>query len=438
MENYIDLAQKILKQIDNEEIRAFFYSRIAEMALSLPVDDFVQILKQVSQYDDGVEMLKNNWRIILNNCIRGLQILDIYKDIPEISKLVLEDVPYLINYANIDSPEMLVQKLSEFENGNTAIIQNFELLIENEILGLDKIFIPALSSKEGIAKVKENYLQIRQALDVEDFFNFIKAIANIEELEEEYQKNIFWANLYDDLVIPLPETLMYRLRVEQGLQYRSKVLLKRKIFKKIMSLDDEERAEKELILREIAGESKYQFKSAGFTSLVMQAGDKIVKLGEWKFKYRIPYHPRIMMPHFRKKYSDNSVLEVYNLGNTKSVQITDQELLKIYKELEAAGIIWGDAKKDNVLVLLQDNELPDFVRSEDFNLFGFLEDERFPTKNHKALKAGELVICDLDCLYAIDDPDCGHKDPDQIIIEYIESKKQVEEPGSGDGIRSDR
>ena len=89
-------------------------------------------------------------------------------------------------------------------------------------------------------------------------------------------------------------------------------------------------------------------------------------------------------------------------------------------------------------MLLQDNELPDFVRSEDFNLFGFLEDERFPTKNHKALKAGELVICDLDCLYAIDDPDCEHKDPDKVIIEYIESKKQVEEPGSDDGIRSDR
>lgn len=286
MEDDIDLAQKILTQIDNEEIRSFFYSQIAKMVLILPADDFVQILKQVSQYNDSVEILKNNWRIILNNSINVLQ--------------------------------------------------------------------------------------------------------------------------------------------------------KRKIFKKIMSFDDEERFEKELILKEIAGEGKYKFKSAGFTSLVMQVGDKIVKLGEWKFQYRVPYHPRIMMPQFRKKYSDNSVLEVYNLGNTKSAKITDQELLKIYKELEATGIIWGDAKKDNVLVLLQDNKLPDFVRSEDFNLFGFLEDERFPTKNHKALKAGELVICDLDCLYTINDPNGEHKNPDQVIIEYIESKKQVEEPGSDDGIRSDR
>ena len=296
MENYKDLAQKILNQIDNQEIRAFCYSQIAAMAVSLPINNLVIILKQISKYDDGVEMLKNNWRIILNNCMDGLQILDIYKDIPEISKLVLEDVPYLINYANIDSTGLLTQRLSEFENGNIAIIQNFELLIENEILGLDKIFIPALSSKEGIAKIKENYSQIRQALNVEDFFNFIKAIANIEELEEEYHKNIFWANLYDDLVIPLPKIPMHELSVEQGMEYRSKVLQKRNIFKKIMSFDDEERAEKELILREIASEGKYQFKSAGYTSLVMQVGDKIVKLGEWKFKYRVPYHPRIMMP----------------------------------------------------------------------------------------------------------------------------------------------
>lgn len=129
------------------------------------------------------------------------------------------------------------------------------------------------------------------------------------------------------------------------------------------------------------------------------------------------------MPWFRKKYSDNSVLEVFNYGNTKSADITDDILLEIYKEFEAAGIKWGDARKTNLLVLESDNVLPDFIKSSQFNLFGFLEDDRFPTNNHKALKKGDLVVCDLDMLYAVDDPEYQEGLLDEVIEKYLYSKK---------------
>ena len=76
------------------------------------------------------------------------------------------------------------------------------------------------------------------------------------------------------------------------------------------------------------------------------------------------------------------------------------------------------------LELLEDNVLPDYIRkeSEDFNLFGFLKDSRFPTNEHKVLKKGDIVICDLDMLYAKDDPDYEDGLLDDVIREYLERK----------------
>ena len=153
----------------------------------------------------------------------------------------------------------------------------------------------------------------------------------------------------------------------------------------------------------------------------------MAKIGSKKRKFEIPYHPRLMMPYFRKRYEDDSTLEIYNLGNTESVKITDESLLEIYKELEKAGIIWTDAHKENIVELLSDNILPDFIKSEDFNLFGFLEDERFPTIKHRPLKKGDLVVCDLDMLYLKDDPDIQIGLQDDVILQYQKSKTKEAE-----------
>ena len=103
-----------------------------------------------------------------------------------------------------------------------------------------------------------------------------------------------------------------------------------------------DREEKKLVLQKVANGNKYKYRSCGTQSLVIQAGSQVVKLGAKKRKFDIPYHPLIMMPYFRKKYSDDSVLEVFNFGNVKSAKITDEKLLEIYKEFEKDGIKWAD------------------------------------------------------------------------------------------------
>jgi len=82
--------------------------------------------------------------------------------------------------------------------------------------------------------------------------------------------------------------------------------------------------------------------------------------------------------------------------------------------------------------LTKDNDLPDFIASEDFNLFGFLEDARYPTNNHIALKAGDIVICDLDMLYVKGDPDYEVGILDDIIANYLLAQKM--KPLKEDGL----
>ena len=190
-----------------------------------------------------------------------------------------------------------------------------------------------------------------------DFFRFITLLKDVEEFEEEYNKYHLWAELYFSIdeyysEIEISENHLYNSYRE--IERKNIYLTKREaIFYDLLKSSDEELEEKRIILEKVSNGNKFKYKTVGNDSIVFQVGNQIIKLGiDTENQYEIPYHPRIMMPYFRKKYKDNSVLSVFNLGNTKSIKITDEKLLEIYKELEEAGILWGDARKDNLLVLL--------------------------------------------------------------------------------------
>lgn len=264
-------------------------------------------------------------------------------------------------------------------------------------------------------------------IQLNSFFQFIRTLKDIPEFEDEYNHYSYWGKLYDELKIPeyekpsiddifkMKETELRRINVA-----RDGKIIKDVVFSRILLAENkEEREEKAIVLQEVAQGNPYEFISCGTSSLIIQAGEQVVKLGLGRRKFEIPYHPRIMMPYFRKKYSDESCLEVFNYGDIETAEITDERLLEIYKELEESGIIWGDASKKNLAVLKKDNDLPEFIKSKEFNLFGFLQDDRFPTNNHIALKTGDIVVCDLDMLYTKEDPDCHFGDLDDVIEDYL-------------------
>lgn len=425
-----EFEKKLFTLAEVQEGREEIYKKIYLLPFELGKEQLIRMLRKLLNYPDGVEALKNNWRIILNNSSNSEEILEVYRSNPEISKLVVADVPYLMKYSNIMDYGKIAKQISGFEGGEVAIAENFDELLNFCYSNYDSIFISALQTSAGRKKAKENFGVLRESATAQEFFRFIEKIEDIPEFEEEYQKYSFWMKMYNEVMPDSPPKLnIYEVMRLDSKQAKKMLELEEAqdivniTFKKLIISNNLE--EKQLILEAVSRGEPFEYVSTGSSSLVLKTGEQIVKLGAGRQKFKVPYHPRIMMPYFRKQYEDNSVLEVYNLGITESDKITDDELLNIYKELEAAGILWGDARKENLLILKEDNKLPDFIQnSPDFNVFGFLESAEFPTNEHEVLKKGNIVICDLDYLYAKDDPDYTEGMPDDIIEDYLISKRK--------------
>lgn len=427
-----DMIRKMTGLIDRDDVRAEVGNELAGLVLISDPEEFKELLSRYIRFQDGVDILKDKWRIVYNNSKMPLDLVGILAQDDNIRLDMLGSMKFLIDYGDFIDTSDLALALSKIEGGTLAISENFEELFEASIGNTENIVIPMLQNEIGRKKFKEHFEDIKtkflQAANVKGFFETIKALEGIEGFEDIYEDFGFWAEIYDQ--IQIPEVRRFNVNKPFNLSSREAEKffndsmaesIKQQEFLRI--LNSEDREEKRLVLEKVANGNPYKYKACGTSSFVIQAGDQIVKFETLKDKFEIPYHPRIMMPWFRKKYSDDTALEVYNFGNAESAEITDQVLLDIYKELEEAGILWGDARKSNLLVLTKDNDLPDFIASKDFNLFGFLEDERFPTNNHKALKAGDIVICDLYMLYAKGDPEYKVGMLDDVIKRYLHSQK---------------
>ena len=106
-------------------------------------------------------------------------------------------------------------------------------------------------------------------------------------------------------------------------------------------------------------------------------------------------NPFIVSPLIRVDLNELSFLrgtvEVIEKVDT-NISITDDELYEIYKQFRLMGLIWLDAKVENVGRLLKDNTIhykktlyPDSITR------GLLGGE-----NEIVLKKGDYVVCDLD------------------------------------------
>lgn len=428
--NEIEYIDKILALTKVENGRKEIYDNLAYLALDLNEKDLARVLKELLKYPDGVDVLKEKWKILLNNSQNSLDILRVYKENPEISKLVLSDIQFLINYTDIFDSGLIARELIDLENGEEAIAENFDVLLEDCASNFDSLYIPLLKDEKHRKIAKEKFEILKQNATAPEFFNFIRKIENLPEFEEEFNKYSFLEKLYSSIKVEKTAIPSIEEIYQMDMGEVSKALKMQDIpriidieFKGLVNSKDME--EKRLILEEVSNGNDFEFLDVGSSSLVLKTGKQVVKLGAGRMNYEVPYHPRLMMPYFRKQYDDNTILEVYNLGLTVPALISDQELLSIYKELEAAGILWSDAKKDNLLVLREDNDLPDFIKkSPNFNVFGFLDDDNFPTEKHVPLKKGDIVICDLDYLYVKGDPNYSVGIPDDIILDYISRQKK--------------
>lgn len=156
--------------------------------------------------------------------------------------------------------------------------------------------------------------------------------------------------------------------------------------------------------------SDIEYIATGTFTDVYKLGNKVIKFEKNRLTDKIPYHKRILQPLIRRKVSsgiNDLYIEISEYVQTDN-SITDDDAYLIYKELRNDGIIWIDAKRENLGRLEKDNiahfNEPLYVKNE---TVGFIPKTLY---EDKPLRNGDLVIIDTDFLFREEDFDVTHLD----------------------------
>ena len=156
--------------------------------------------------------------------------------------------------------------------------------------------------------------------------------------------------------------------------------------------------------------SDIEYIATGAFTDVYKLGNKVIKFGKNRLTDKIPYHKRILQPLIRRKVSsgiNDLYIEISEYLQTDN-SITDDDAYLIYKELRNDGIIWIDAKRENLGRLEKNNiahfNEPLYVKNE---TVGYIPETLY---GNEPLQKGDLVIIDTDFLFREDDFDVTHLD----------------------------
>ena len=156
---------------------------------------------------------------------------------------------------------------------------------------------------------------------------------------------------------------------------------------------------RDIILNEECNLSDISISSNGFFSVVVRVGDKILKIGKSRMKYKFNNNPYIVKPLIRKNIEIDGtkfIIEVTEAADNNTKPVTEEELYSLYRKIRDIGLIWTDIKKENVGYLLKDNLVywnkPLASTDDALGLDSYRGKDIF-------LKKGELVVIDADCFY---------------------------------------
>lgn len=154
---------------------------------------------------------------------------------------------------------------------------------------------------------------------------------------------------------------------------------------------------------ECAGEGAYSFS--------LKIGCFVLKIGKQRATNYIPNDKRIIKPLIRqqtnvegRKDIPNLFIEIQNVVDTNwykelSEEEIKEELYKIYSELRKRGIVWTDAKPENVGRLLKPNKENFVIDGEELKSSNYAISFT-GNENEEILQPGELVIIDTDYIFA--------------------------------------
>ena len=414
---------------------------------------FPSIVQYTAQYKKG----KYNTYYIAN-------LIEDFSKIEGGQEIIEENLLAILQNPKIKIPEKrkILKNVSKLENIEDFIEKSFKDLIKIETIEVSDIVNCLSDNSNKVELIFNSIKEIRkknETFEKEDFLLTLLKKFNFEKEEnKKYQpilRDLYYEVLEDESCIIKIPLILEKIKEVEGLQdlYEENRYILENFYETIPTGEDAKNiiSDKELynrtigilikekqqyklkaIMEELQGENeeeKPEYASNGNFSMNYKVYGKRLKLGYEKQTYKIPYHRRIMYPIFRQKYhfediDEDLYLEIYEEGENDQSKITDEELAEVYLELREAGLFWSDAHKRNLVRLKKDNKIPDYVIKNDHKMFGLKGDNQ----EHKVLKKGEVVICDVDSITEIVkevyiDEDGGYhcKTDESYIIEWLKA-----------------
>ncbi len=231
------------------------------------------------------------------------------------------------------------------------------------------VFLPNKYLIEFVKQLKSNNQYVIEIFNnitrITNFIAVLKELSdleNYETLKEKYKNNIF------------ASFLKMNVNEFENFAYKEVFI---QIIKEVLEISG---AKLENI-EELEG---------GATSKPYIVGSLVLKIGENRYSHKIPNHNRILKPLLRRSF-DGIYIEVTDLVDTNN--ITDDDVYMVFKEMMDSGIVWVDARKENLGRLLKDNNSYGmYINEESIGLNGNNLIER---------KKGNLVILDTDLIFDI-------------------------------------
>lgn len=263
----------------------------------------------------------------------------------------------------------IINTFLESDNPEEKFEEYKDFILNPKFNTVIDILIERLSKKTEFHKfLKNNFQQIRNASNINNILRLYNDLKDV--IPEEYEKHKFVIEEIHNQAYKKLYNLDENGEIA-GKDFCSMAQLINITCAKIIIQDKTNEIE-EFIKTASEGKS-HEIIAMGSNSIVIKSGDKIIKINEKErdSDFNIIEHPRLLTPIIRKNISTDLeeplYLELQEEVDTSN--ITEKDVLEVYKELREAGIKWCDPRIQNL-----------------------------------GKQEGELVILDLDYIFREDDP----------------------------------
>lgn len=273
---------------------------------------------------------------------------------------------------NLDRKIEILKHLVKTENLN-LLIQKFDEIVSdkdfyrfnilNELLEITK------NSTQGKEKILNNFLKLLNNSFEDDTLHLLEVVQEIPGGKEIIYNNL--KQVYKKIdVEDIPEMVeMLEKEAKEAIYEENKFAYELKdnelIDDEILGTIIKSRMSDfvKLMIEEVSEGKEVKKIAKGTYSIVLETNGYVVKLGENREKFEIPYHPNIIQPLLREEVKDDDgntvfVAEVQPKVDTENVKSEHIEYIR--KKLKESGIIYRDYSEaddnPNIGLLLKPNK----------------------------------------------------------------------------------